>query len=117
MKKILFTLLVALTVNAFGQISNSGGEIAGYYSNSDFSPAEKDVSVTIIGTVMLKDDVWVIHGTTGSNDAVQDYYPGNLTKPFKIDGLRVSVNATLDPIPEGVRMAGTPITIVTIQKL
>lgn len=117
MKKVLFTMLIAITVSAFGQTSSFGGEIAGYYSSGDFKNSKSDVSITIIGTVMLKGDIWVIHGSTGANGEVQDYYPGNLTRAFKKDGLRVSVNATLDPIPEGVRLAGTPITIVTIEKL
>ncbi len=117
MKPIFSIVLLAISMNAFGQILGFGGDMSGYYSKTSFSPTQTFESITIIGTLMLKNDIWIIHGTTGNAGDLQDYYPGNLTKPFMVDGLRVSVNATLDPIPEDVKMAGKPITIVTIQKI
>lgn len=114
---MLFVMLASITMHAFGQGTEFEGNIAGYYGTSNFSGSESSETVTIIGTVMLKGDLWVIHGTAGNTGGVHDYYPSNLTKPFKVDGLRVSLSAIMDPIPDGVRLAGTPITIIEIIKL
>lgn len=115
MKKIMSIALFAVSFAAFGQSSSINNELAAYYVSDHFNAvAEK---VTIVGTVALKGDVWVIQGAAGNGSQMQDYYPSNLGRDFKVDGMRVSVEATLDPIPAGVKLAGTPITIITIQKL
>jgi len=117
MKKMLFVMLASITMHVFGQGTEFEGNIAGYYGTSNFSVSESSESVTIIGTVMLKNEVWVIYGSAGNSGDMQDYYPSNLTKSFQVDGLRVSVKAKLISIPDNVRLAGAPITIVEIKKL
>ncbi|MBK9454117.1 MAG: hypothetical protein IPO24_00350 [Bacteroidetes bacterium] len=64
------------------------------------------------GTIVQKGDIWVIR-TTGSGGT--DYLPSNLDDKFKVDGKEVTFTANLLPIPKGVRMAGNPITLVSIK--
>ncbi|HRG84761.1 MAG TPA: hypothetical protein PLU02_03640 [Chitinophagales bacterium] len=64
------------------------------------------------GTIVQKGDIWVIR-TTGSEGT--DYLPSNLTKAFQVDGKAVTFEANLDEIPPGVRMAGRPVTLVSIK--
>lgn len=64
------------------------------------------------GTIVQKGDIWVIR-TTGSEGT--DYLPSNLTKAFQVDGKTVTFEANLDEIPPGVRMAGRPVTLVSIK--
>lgn len=63
------------------------------------------------GTVVLKGDIWIIR-TTGPDGT--DYLPTNLEKSFQVDGKSVTFEANLDEIPPGVRMAGRPITLISI---
>jgi len=116
MKKLFSIALFAVTFTAFGQSPVVGEEIAGYYASDNFTINDQE-KVSIVGVVMLKGDEYIIHGTAGNSTEVMDYYPSNLTRMFKVDGLRVSLEATLDPIPDGIKLAGTPITIISIQKL
>ena len=64
------------------------------------------------GTIVQKGDIWVIR-TAGSEGT--DYLPSNLTKAFQVDGKAVTFEANLDEIPPGVRMAGRPVTLVSIK--
>lgn len=79
------------------------------------TPVEKPVvkaDVSGKGTIVQKGDIWVIR-TTGSEGT--DYLPSNLTKTFQVDGKVVTFEANLDEIPPGVRMAGRPVTLVSIK--
>lgn len=116
MKKLFSITLLAVTMAAFGQTPIAHPEIAGYYATNSFTVQKTD-KITIVGTVILKGDTYIIHGTSGNSGEATDYYPSNLTRNFKEEGLRVTLEATLDPIPEGVKLAGKPITIISIQKL
>ncbi len=64
------------------------------------------------GTIVQKGEIWVIR-TTGTGGT--DYVPSNLDDKFKVDGKIVTFEANLLPIPKGVRMAGNPITLVSIK--
>lgn len=116
MKKLFSIALFAVTFTAFGQSPAVGEEIAGYYASDNFTINNQE-KVNIVGTFILKGDAYFIHGTAGNSTEIMDYYPSNLTRMYKVAGLRVSLEATLDPIPDGVKLAGTPITIISIQKL
>ncbi len=71
--------------------------------------------ITGTGTMVKKGtDIWVIR-TTGPDGT--DYLPSNLKSQFKTEGIEVSFKANLEPIPPGVRLAGKPISIVTIRKI
>lgn len=64
------------------------------------------------GTIVDKGDIWVIR-TTGPDGT--DYLPSNLAAAFKVDGKLVTFEANFDEIPSGVRMAGKPITLISIK--
>jgi len=79
------------------------------------APVEKTVVKVDLsgkGTIIQKGEIWVIR-TTGTGGT--DYVPSNLGDKFKVDGKVVTFEANLLPIPKGVRMAGNPITLVSIK--
>lgn len=79
------------------------------------NPVVKEVAKADIsgkGTIVQKGEIWVIR-TSGAEGT--DYLPSNLGNAFKVDGKSVSFEANLDEIPPGVRMAGRPITLVSIK--
>ena len=105
MKKLM--LIIALVV--------AGSLIASANNNDNLVPVygiENGDQVSGVGTMMLKGDIWVIR-TAGSEGT--DYLPSNLTKAFQVDGKAVTFEANLDEIPPGVRMAGRPVTLVSIK--
>jgi|GEM_PF-2876469 len=116
MKNLLLLCILSVAATLQGQLPNSNSEIAVNYVSDHFN-APVSETVNIVGTVMLKGEEFIIHGTAGSATEVMDYYPSNLSRDFKVDGMRVALEATLDPIPDGVKLAGTPITIITIKKI
>ena len=84
-------------------------------SNKTAPPVEKPVVKSDLsgkGTIVQKGDIWVIR-TTGTGGT--DYLPNNLDDKFKVDGKVVTFEANLLPIPKGVRMAGNPISLVSIK--
>jgi hypothetical protein len=111
MKKILLIITIISTVNLFGASIICSGE-----NNKMVITSDNEI-ITITGTMMLKGDAWVIHGTEGKTGELKDYYPTNLGQEFRIEGQRVMVEASVDPIPENVRMAGTPITIIKMTRI
>lgn len=113
MKKliIIITIISSSTLFAFGKDITVGN------SDKPTSTFRQQEVITITGIIMLKGDVWVIHGTEGKSGETKDYYPGNLSQDFRTDGQRVIVEATLDPIPENVRLAGIPITITKLTRI
>ncbi len=64
------------------------------------------------GTIVQKGDIWVIR-TSGPDGT--DYLPNNLSDAFKVDGKLVTFEANMTPQPKGVRMAGRPITLISIK--
>ncbi len=116
MKKLITILFIASGFMAFGQqyavnVSNNNFDETAFASDT-FSD-----NLKITGTMMQKGDEWFIQGVETRSEEVTDYYPSNLEREFMVDGLRVVVEATLDPIPDGVRLAGKPITIIKIEKI
>ena len=111
MKKLLIIITIISSQHLF-----AANPVFRFNNGCSMELTQQDV-VTITGTMMLKADVWVIHGTEGKSGEVKDYYPSNLGQEFKIEGQRVIVEATMDPIPDNVRLAGTPITITKMTRI
>lgn len=78
------------------------------------SVSKMKADVNAVGEVNKKGDEWVIRVT--SPEAV-DYLPEKLNDAFMVEGLKVRFTAVLRPIPPGVRMAGKPVSIITISRV
>ena len=112
MKRILTIMVFSCVINGLGTFANAAVKNSPPISMETNCILSKTETVTIVGTVMLKGGSWVIYGIDSRNGEAQDYYPKNLKQAYKIEGQKVKVEATLDPIPENVRFVGAPITIV-----
>ncbi len=109
-KLILLTAILIVSAFAYPQTDISG--LA--YAPGTFTTLHGEI-VTGTGTLMLKSGTWIIR-VEGRN-TVTDYVPTNLDVNFKTAGLMVHFKGEVEKTPRDVRMIGTPIRILNIERI
>lgn len=79
-------------------------------------PEPPDKIPMMEGTVMMKGEAWIIHGTNQLSE-MKDYFPSNLSAEFRVEGIRVEFKGVISEIPPNVRMVGVPITLTEIERI
>jgi len=78
--------------------------------------APADSIVSGMGTVQYINLEGGFYGIV-NDDLGTRYVPDSLARPFRIDGLRVSYRALVQRDAISIRMWGTPVEILSIEKL
>ncbi len=109
-KLILFTAILVVSTFVYPQTEISDLQ----YASGTFTTPHGEI-VTGTGTLMIESGTWIIR-VEGRN-TVTDYVPSNLELDFKTAGLLVRFKGEVEKTPVDVRMIGTPIRIINIERV